>query len=184
MDQVLYFGYGANRDPRMIEAITGNKNLVGKPAVLKDWELCVQRFDQIPSEIIPSAPAPFSPQDAVRRSWNEDFSTYVIRPAKGKEVHGTMWELTPQDRELLRDWELIDFGWYKGVSVEIETEDGKLQVQTEVLGDGQGIDRVVDGQDYPTFLNELTDFQRNAEQSRKEYFARLVEGQPKSTETK
>ncbi|EKD86923.1 MAG: hypothetical protein ACD_37C00100G0003 [uncultured bacterium] len=181
MDKVLYFGYGANSDSRMMEAITGSQNLVGKPAVLKDWELCLQRLDQIPDRVVSSAPVPLSPQKEIRRNWDENFLTYVIRPANGKEVHGTMWELTPQERELVRDWEMVDFGWYEDEDVEIVTPEGAIQVQTEVLGDEQEIDRVVDEAGYPPFPNDLSDFLRIAEQSRREYFQRL-EGKSASKE--
>ena len=33
--KILYFGYGANSQREMMEAITGNKNLFGKPGVLR-----------------------------------------------------------------------------------------------------------------------------------------------------
>lgn len=175
MDKVLYFAYGANSHPRMMEAITGNVNLVGKPAVLSDWEIGVQRLSQIPDTASPKAPVPISPRTEIVENWGEDFETYVIRPAQGKEVHGTLWELTPQERELVRDWEMVDFGWYKDAIVKVETTDGLLDVQTEVLGDGQEIDRVVEGKDYPPFLNDLGDFARIAERSRLEYLKRQLE---------
>lgn len=177
MDSVLYFAYGANSDPRMMEAITGNVNLVGEPAILNDWELGVQRLNQIPDTVFPTAPVPISPRAEIAKHWGEDFETYVIRPAQGKKVHGTLWKLIPEQRELVRDWEMVDFGWYKDAMVKVETPDGLLEVQTEVLGDGQEIDRVVEGKDYPPFLNDLADFVRIAEKSRKEYFQRM-EGNP------
>lgn len=44
-ETVLYFGYGANRDIRMMRAITGADNLPGRAATLKGYGLRVQRFD-------------------------------------------------------------------------------------------------------------------------------------------
>lgn len=77
--KIFYFGYGANRDPKMMEAITGKKNLVGRPAVLKGYSLCVQRLDQVPDTIAPSAPAPVSPRTILKDNWSPTFTSYIIK---------------------------------------------------------------------------------------------------------
>lgn len=171
--KILYFGYGANRDPKMMEWITGNKNLVGTQGVLKGYRLCVQRLDQVPDSVFSTAPVNVSPKEILEESWKEDFETYIIKPDANSEVAGTIWELSSQDRELVREWELIDFGWYKDMKGKAVTKDGKeMDVQTEGLREGQGIDKEVHGKDYPPFLNKLEDFQRVAEKARREYFER------------
>lgn len=171
--KILYFGYGANRDPKMMEWITGNKNLVGKPGILKGYKLCVQRLDQIPDTVAPTAPAPYSARaNVISGGWPETFESYIIKKDAQGKVHGTIWELAPQDRELVRDWELIDFGWYKDITA--ETTDGKkVTVETEGLREGQKIDREVDGKNYETWLQPPKDFERIATKSRQEYFDRL-----------
>lgn len=175
-NKVLYFGYGANSQREMMEAITGNKNLVGKPGILRGFKLCVQRMDQIPDSVFPNSPAPVSPKQIIKENWPDSFETYMIKPADvTDEVMGTIWELTPQERELVRDWELVDFGWYKDMKGRAETLDGQtVNVQTEGFREGQEVDREIDGEDYKPFLNPLTDFQRVAEKSRKEYLERMV----------
>lgn len=174
MEKVLYFGYGANRDPKMMGWITGNTELKGKPAVLKGYRLVVQRLDQIPDEILDTAPVSYSARDMIVANWPDSFTSYTIKEDPEGEVHGTLWELTQQDRDLVRDWELIDFGWYKDRRVKVTTEDGQeLEVQTEGIGDGQEYDREVDGTNYETWLNPPVEFERISTKSRGEYFARL-----------
>lgn len=164
MDQkILYFGYGANSQREMMEAITGNRNLKGQPAVLKGYALCVQKLSQVPDLV----------KKNLQESWGDSFETYIIKPDPNGEVAGTIWELSPDERELVRDWELIDLGWYKDMVGKAVIEDGtEIDVQTEGLREGQRIDREVRGKYYPPFLNNLKDFKRIAEQSRREYFAR------------
>src|SRR3990170_7671433 len=103
-ETVLYFGYGANSRREMMEAITGNPHLVGHPAALKGFRLCVQRLDQVPE----------AARKILRDHWPESFESYIIKPgSESDEVAGTVWDLTPLERELVRDWELVDVGWYQ-----------------------------------------------------------------------
>lgn len=172
---ILYGAYGANRDPEMLKAITGNAGLVGRLATFKDVELCVQRFDQIPDVIAPTAPVQLSPKKIMISAWGEesDFETYVIRPAKGGRVAGRVYELTEQERALIAEWEMVEFGWYKGVNMTAILEDGaEITVNAEGLSDGASIDRVIDGMDYPTYLNNPTDMFKAARQTREDFFAR------------
>lgn len=175
--KVLYFGYGANRDLRMMAAITGNANLVGKSGILKGFRLCVQRLDQIPDTILSTAPAPISPRQTILDAgWDNSFKSYTMKPGSESDiVSGTIWELTPLERELVRNWELIDFGWYQDrTDIMAKTLDYQnIKVETEILGDGQEIDREVDGRNYNTWLLSPEDFKRNATKVREEYFARM-----------
>jgi len=169
-DTILYFGYGANRDPKMMEWITGNPNLKGKPGVLKGFKLCVQRLDQIPDTVAEAVPVQVSPRKILSNNWPKTFTSYIIKEDSQSKVHGIVWELTLQERELVRDWELIDFGWYKDIETKVTTEDGlEVSVQTEGLRDGQPIDREVNGKDYETFLNPPEDFEKVATKSRQEF---------------
>ena len=111
--KILYFGYGANSQREMMEAITGNRNLKGQPAILKGYTLCIQKLSQAPDSV----------KKILRESWGDNFETYIIKPDKNGEVAGTIWELSPQDREVVRDWEMIDFGWYKDMKGEIQQND-------------------------------------------------------------
>lgn len=118
---------------------------------------------------------PVSPKKILKDSWPDSFETYIIKQGNEKdEVAGTVWELTPQERELVRDWELIDFGWYKDLKGKAITLDGReINVQAEGLRENQNIDREVDSRNYTPFLNRLEDFQRVAEKARREYLERI-----------
>lgn len=173
--KIWYFGYGANKMPEMMGAILGKNpdTLQGTPVTLPGYKLGVQKFDQIPDTLAPGSHLPVSVRKIIAGSWKEPekFETYVIKPGEG-EVQGTVWELTMEERDLVREWELVG-DWYKEVNVEATTKDGQIvKVQTEILGDGQEIDHEVDERDYQPFLNDLEEFRRVAEKSRQEYFER------------
>lgn len=107
---IQYFAYGSNKDVRMMKAITGAHELIGRPGILKDYTLCVQKLNQIPDIVFETAPAPISPRALLKESWPDTFESYIIKPDPNSEVVGTIWELTPLQRELVREWEMVDFG--------------------------------------------------------------------------
>ncbi len=174
-ENILYAGYGANRDPRMIEAITGQTpKIIGKVAI-RDVELCVQRIEHAPDVVSETAPAPLSPRQILAEAWGEDgsFETYTIRKKEGSQVMATLFELSPKERALIAEWELIEFGWYDRMQVAVDAEDGSvIEAETEGLGEGQNIDRVVDGQRYDAYLVNPVDMYRIAEQTRRDYLER------------
>jgi len=169
-NKILYFAYGNNREPEIMQALTGNKNMVGDEATLKGYVLGIQRLDQVPRTRLPGLP--ISPYEAIKRHWSDSFESYVIKKGEG-EVKGMVWELTPEERELVRDWELIDLGWYKDAKGEAILANGKkVEIETYALGDNQEIDKVVDGREYNSFLSEPENFLRVIEIARREYFER------------
>jgi hypothetical protein len=171
---ILYGGYGANRDPEMLRAITGNPHLQGRAATFKDVELCVQNFSQIPDVVSPDAPVPKSAREIMHASWGDrqDFETYTIRPRAGSTVSGNVFELTPLERALIAEWEMIEFGWFKRMPLVAMLEDGtEITIETEGLGDNQEIARILDGTDYPTYLIDPSDMFQMAETVRKDFLA-------------
>lgn len=138
---ILYFGYGANRDGDMMEAIIGRKP-DGYPAILENYELCVQVWEEIPEKV----------RKIISGYWGLDFRTYCIRQAKGKAVYGMVWFITKKERELVGNWELERF-WYEPVTVEVTGKDGiEKSVQSQAINSLK-IKRAVDGEHYPIFLN-------------------------------
>lgn len=179
-ETILYAGYGANRDPQMIKEITGREPYVIGRVALKDVELCIQRFDQIPTEVVSTAPVPVAAREIMIDSWGQqsDFETYTVRPREGSMVDGMLFELSPEERALISEWELIEFGWYERLPVTVVLEDGSEKLaETEGLRDGQEIDRVVSGSRYSTYLNDPADMYKIAKKSRREYFERQAQGQ-------
>lgn len=181
---IQYFAYGANRDLRMMRAITGSQELVGHLGILKGYTLCVQKLNQVPDIVLKTSPAPISPRALLKESWPDTFESYIIKPDPKGEVSGTIWELTPLQRKLVRDWELVDFGWYKDIDASAVTTDGQvIQVQAEGLREGQEVDREINGNNYETWLNDPVDFERVAEKARREYFERMNQAQEGTIKT-
>ena len=113
-----------------------------------------------------------SPQQILKENWGENFESYVMfRADKDSEVMGTIWELTNQERELVRNWELIDFGWYEDLrgAYANNVEGEEVVVETEVLRENQEIDREVDSLEYEPFLMLQSEFKRIAEREREDF---------------
>ena len=112
---------------------------------------------------------PDLPKRILKDSWGDDFETYIIKPGEETdEVMGTVWELIPLERELVRDWELVDFGWYNDIEGKAVTKDGQeVEIQTEGFREGQEVDREVDGKNYKPFLNRLENFQESQKKREK-----------------
>jgi hypothetical protein len=137
--QIKYFAYGANRSPDMIEAIVGRKP-DGYPAKLEGYELCIQEWEEIPIEI----------QEILRNNWGLKFRTYCMRPREGSTITGQVWLLTEAERQSVKNWEF----WYQPIEVQVEGQEGTISgVETEMINDPK-IKHVVEGENYPTFLNK------------------------------
>lgn len=187
MSTVNYFGYGANRDPKMLSAILGvqEADLQGRgyPAVLEGYSLAVQRLGQVTD--IRAEGMPVSPREVLASNWGDDFTSYVIRPHDEGMVTGTVWELTPEERERIRDWELIDLGWYEDYEAVVRTpEGGIVTIIGEKLRGDQPIDYEVDGLNYETWLNDPELIERIAIKVRHEYDARNGLANPEDSSPK
>src|SRR4051812_23050748 len=113
-EMILYAGYGANREPEMLEHIIGRvPNVLGKVAIL-DVELCVQKLSQVTQDVAETAPVPKSPHAILVEAWGDDaaFETYASRKKNGSIVDANLFEITPEERALIAEWEMIEFGWY------------------------------------------------------------------------
>ncbi len=173
--KLTYFGYGANREPRMISAITGIPidELVGKPVVLEGYALGVQSLDDIPN--VPPEGVDVSARDILDNNWGESFQSYVIFEQEGGTVAGTAWELTEEQRDRVADWELIAFNWYKDIRTRVRDADGNyIDVRTEIRGDGQGCSEFVDGMNYESWLQNPELFEEIAAEARREYDERQM----------
>jgi hypothetical protein len=139
MKNILYFGYGANADPKMMAAIVGRDLDEGREAVLKDFELAIQSWNDIPNEI----------RNNLAPAWGKSFATYFIRPKNGVRVIGRTWEIKASEISLIDNWEMVDLGWYQKMAVKIGSERVWTQVMTGFDGG-----EVVSGLKYPRFLND------------------------------
>ncbi len=184
MNEVVhYFGYGTIRDPKVIAAILGKSQIALHciPAILEGYDLAVQRLDQVPDIVSQKAPSHISPRDLLNKSWSEDFTSYVIKPNLKGRVAGVIWEMTPDEFERMRAWELIDYGWYEDSQGVAKTTDGQLiPVRFHSLGARQAVDRIVNGLDYETWLGRPKEFIKIAERARLKFDKRMTRASKKA----
>lgn len=113
---MYYFGYGANKDIEMLEAIIGRRP-EGEKAVLKDFELCIQKWEEIPEKA----------RETLKKHWNKDFRSYVIKPSKGKQVSGMLWNITESEHKHIEKWELHNI-WYEPVKIKLNGKNAVTEV--------------------------------------------------------
>ncbi len=123
-----YFAYGTPRDPEMMEAIIGREP-EGVPGTLYDYQMVIQRAAEIPDRV----------RNILASNWTGEevgqFETYAIRRNIGTRVVGMVWGITPEERELVDNWELNDGLWYRKTDVEVHTSDRVLAASTEMIDD-------------------------------------------------
>ncbi len=153
----MYFGYGANRSAEMMKSVVGRKP-EGFPAKLEGYELCVQLWEEIPENV----------GRILSNHWDSKFRTYCIRPASGSVVSGQVWYLTRVERGLVGEWEIHEL-WYQPINAQVKDYNGQtFEVETEIIDD-PNIKQVVDGENYPTFLNREERMFEVANETREEY---------------
>lgn len=159
---IRYFGYGAMNHAQVIAAVIG-RTPEGEAGRLRGMRLCIQRIDQIPAKA----------QEILRRSWPDTFTSYTIDYDAGSAVSGVVWSITHEERKLIRNWELVDEGWFYPVSADvIIPRTGRLaNVYTEILRHGQEFDRDAYVDDAAPLLSPLADIVRVAEKARTEFLA-------------
>ncbi len=171
-DNIFYFAYGANRTLEMMSWITGKSGFKGRPATINGWILGIQKLNQVPNIIVPTSVGSRPLREHLQTEWGDEFETYVITSGEGR-VKGTLWEIKPEERKLIRNWERVGF-WYKEVRVKAFTDDGsEIEAVTECLGDNQSFDRKIDGMNYDPFLFPKATFKLRAEQARAGYYKRM-----------
>ena len=139
--ELYYFGYGANKDPKIIEAVTG-KSPKGKMGYIEGFELCIQGINNLPK----------IPQKIIKKAWTKGFQSYALRKGKHK-VYGRIWKINKDDLERIREWELYEEGWFKSIRVNVVLENGSnVKAYTDII-ENQKVIKVVNGKNYKTHLN-------------------------------
>lgn len=183
---VAYFGYGTNRDHDMMAAMIGRDHIWGVKATLPGYELAIQSLERIPDKILPTAPVPRSPREIMKTALGEKAELYIIRPNPKGVTHGTVWQLTSEEYEMVRDWELLDFGMQEDLAGEARTESGdNIHVQTHGSKDpGLPVDRVVEGKDYEDYIVPRQAILETARRVHREFMERVsqVDSQKTSPE--
>ena len=176
MQMISYFGYGTNRDRDMMAAMIGRNNLSGTKGIIFDYELAIQNLEHIPDKILSTAPAPRSPREIMKTALGDNAKLYIIRPKSGAITHGTIWQITPEEYEMVRDWELLDFGMQEDMKVLGQTEaDEKLTVQTHGSNNPNlSIDIAIDGNDYEDYVVPKEKILETARRVNKEFRERAA----------
>lgn len=169
-----YFSYGTNRDLDMMAAIIGRKNIVGEPGKLIGYELCIQKVEHIPGVSLATAPTELSPREIVTKVFDENFELYIIKPNANAETYGTIWQLNPEEYELVREWELLEFGMQEDIrAMALDSKGSVVNIVTHgSLSTSTPIDRCVAGDTYEDYIVPKKDILQVAERVRSEYIER------------
>lgn len=168
---VKYFGYGSNADKDMMVHMVGREDLEGEPGRLIGYQLCVQSLDQIRDIIPPTSPIKDSPRTVIRRNFGDKFDLFIIIAKPDAVAHGTIWELTPEEIDLVKNWEMVDCGMQEEVQAMAMNSNGELiQVETQAVVDPPAdYYVVVEGNDYPRYVADKEKMLKTADEARQNY---------------
>ncbi len=170
-DMLYYFGFGTNKDLAMMQHMIGRDDIEGRPGKLLGYEVCIQKTSQFRTEIPPKTPLKKSPRDLIIASWGPDFEMYVSRPNPNAVAHGTIWKITLEELELVREWEIVDYGAQEdgcGTAVNEKGESFKVITQS-FMKEPYEIDRVVVGSDYEPYIWSKEAMLKKADEVRLQY---------------
>lgn len=151
MSNILFFGYGANRDKKRIVDILEASGLAGedleiqggKGARIDGAVLSIQTLDQVPMQV----------RDMLQKVWGDKFRAYTLKPGNG-QIAGVVWELTQKQYDALKEWELVGV-WRELTEVEAITSDlQRLRVCTDKASNDAVVKEIVDGLNYESNLNK------------------------------
>ena len=115
-----------------------------------------------------------SPREIIKNGFGNSFKLYVIRPKDGKSVHGTIWNLTREEFERTRNWELVDFGMQedaKGMAV--DSKGKQVQVETQaLLKEPREIESIIEGDNYDPYIAPREAMLKTADEVLKDYLKR------------
>ncbi len=152
-----FFGFGADSEAEMIEAVIGRKPTYLGRAMLYNYQLCIQSLKDIPS-------TGSDPRSILERAWGSDFKSYTIRPHRGEMVRGSLFRVSGYERRLLDKWELVSEGWQDSRRIYVVTQAGKsVRARTQVLPQGHSHGYTTKGLEYTPWLMPKEDFMRIAD---------------------
>lgn len=175
---VYYFGFGTNKDLDMMAHMIGRNDIKGEAGRLIGFDVCIQRADQFRTEIPETSPLPVAPKDLILNSWGPNFEMYVSRPNPEGVAYGTIWEITPEELELVREWELVDYGAQEDAwGIAFNSKGEVFQVITQsFMHPPADIDRVVEDSDYEAYIWSKEAMLKRADELRLQYLKLKAEG--------
>lgn len=174
---IKYFGYGSNADKDMMVHMVGREDLKGEPGKLIGYQLCVQSLDQIRNIIPPTSPLKESPQQIIRKGFGDKFDLFIAVPKPDAVAYGTIWDLTPDEIDLVKNWELVDFGMQEEVQAMAMNSGGELiQVETQAVVDPPAeYYTIIEDNDYPRYIADKEIMLKTADEVREDYLKMLKE---------
>lgn len=174
---IKYFGYGSNADKDMMVHMVGREDLKGEPGRLIGYQLCIQSLDQIRDIIPPTSPLKKSPQQVIRGTFGDKFDLYVAVAKPDAVAYGTIWDLTPEEIDLVKDWEMVDGGMQEEVQAMAMDSKGELiQVETQAVIDPPGeFYAIIEDNDYPRYIADREKMLKTADENRESHLKRLKE---------
>lgn len=169
---IKYFGYGSNADKDMMVHMVGRDDIKGEPGKLIGYQLCVQSLDQIRDIVPPTSPIKDSPRTVIRRSFGDKFDLFIAVAKPDAVAFGTIWDLTQDEIDLVKNWELVDCGMQEEVqAIAMNTVSGELiPVETQAVVDPPANYYVViEGNDYPRYVADKEKMLKTADVVRQEY---------------
>lgn len=168
---IKFFGYGSNADKDMMVHMVGREDLKGESGKLIGYQLCIQSLDQIRNIIPPTSPLKESPQQIIRKKFGDKFDLFIAVPKPDAVVYGTIWELTPEEIELVKNWELVDFGMQEEVQAMAINSNGELlQVETQAVVDPPAeYHTVIEDNGYPRYIVDKELILKTADEVREDY---------------
>jgi len=171
---VKYFGFGSNKDLDMMTHMVGRLDLKGEPGILFGYELCIQKTKNI-RDIIPSySPISISPREIIRKGFGDSFELYIARPQPDSVIKGTIWDLTVEELNLVKEWELVNYGMQEEVkAIASDLKGDIINVETQALiRPPVDVDRVIKEPDYPAYIVDKSKMLDVADRVRAEFLTR------------
>lgn len=172
---IKYFSCVTNSNIDMLAAIFGRRNLLHEKATLQGYELCIQTINEIRDVVPKNSPLKISPREIIKRGFGPSFNLYVLRANPESNLRGTIWYVSPQEYEFLRDWELIDMGMQDDIidAIAITDKGESIYVRTHgLVKNPKKVAKVVDI-NYGTFIAPKKSMLKNARRARREFIERM-----------
>lgn len=168
---VKYFGYGSNSDKDMMVHMVGREDLKGEPGKLIGYQLCIQSLDQIRDIIPPNSPLKVSPRDLVRQGFGDKFDLFIAVPKPDAVTYGTIWDLTPEEIDLVKEWECVDYGMQEEVqAMAMDSSNQPIQIETQAVIDPPAkFYTTIEGNDYPRYIVDKSKMLSVADEVRLNY---------------
>ncbi|MBI4276645.1 gamma-glutamylcyclotransferase [Candidatus Uhrbacteria bacterium] len=169
---VRYFGFGTNRDHDMMAHMIGRAPIHGEYGTLFGFELCVLRGRQF-RDIVPKAsPLTMSPRAIIVGTWGPDFLMYVSRPNPTGSIAGMIWDMTPEEFQFVREWEMVEYGAQEDAQGIAMTAGGAIVnviTQSFLTPPIPEIERVIGEDDYEPYIAPKDEMLKRADEVRMVY---------------